>query len=217
VSRQFSELGNVIMANMQDQDAWRNLFEALDEKFEEVQPAKSTASKATGNTSLATSAKLASYQQSVSSIKGGGTTTASEDAGDSGAHGFIDANLATGEDAQPFFAVRIDDGLMYAAKATDNSYPCDAICVRGIGNGAYKCRAGGEAQCILTEAGTVGNTVYLSTVPGKLTTNPAESIGGTRVINQPIGKIARLVKTAIGTTNLVVVALQIQEPQNTGP
>jgi hypothetical protein len=217
VSRQFSELGNVIMANMQDQDAWRNLFEALDEKFEEVQPAKSTASKATGNTSLATSAKLASYQQSVSSIKGGGTTTASEDAGDSGAHGLLDGVLATGENVQPGFAVRVDDGLIYAAKATDEAYRCDGIIVRGTGGNSYKYRAGGSTQCLLTGTGTKGNTVYLSTVPGKLTTDPTESTGGSRVILQPIGKIETLVTTAIGTTGLCRVALTIQEPQNTGP
>jgi hypothetical protein len=111
----------------------------------------------------------------------------------------------------------VDDGLMYAAKATDEAYRCDGIVVRGVGSGAYKYRSGGSTQCILTGSGGVGNTVYLSTVPGKVTTDPTESTGGTRVILQPIGKIEKLVKTAIGTTGLCRVSLTIQEPANTGP
>jgi hypothetical protein len=223
LSRQFSNLGNVFigtLGNLTDaqDDALRNVFETLDRKFAELEKGRTTAvSASTPRVASATSAKLASYAQSASTQKGGNVTDASEDAGDSGSHGILDANLADGEDVQPGFAVRVDDGLMYAAKATDEAYRCDGIVVRGVGNGAYKYRSGGSTQCILTGSGGVGNTVYLSTVPGKVTTDPTESTGGTRVILQPIGKIEKLVKTAIGTTGLCRVSLTIQEPANTGP
>lgn len=133
---------------------------------------------------------------------------------DSGAYGLWSGMVASGENVGPGAAVTKTATGIYLARSTDASYPCTHIAVQADGQGGMMCRSGGTAQCLRLLPGSTEGPMYLSTVPGYLTDNPAESVGGTRVVFQRIGTFERTVTTTIGATGICLVSLSIGEPAN---